>query len=408
MLSKFGRYFGIVFLLFCGVTFLAWLTSPDPKFNPASFEDAPFAQALADSAEAITLAQYLDPNGETVTIIVVDYDGETVEGVDLADLGAPRSSDPFVALAAIDQTDIQAALSQQLATRHVEVSDLLPSGPTGDEHLGIGTNFPEHAEEAQSESVFNFPKFGTATPARTSVAAPEGGLLDYEVELCMRFDRPISSIEDFDAAVKGVFLCADFTDRIKLLKLADPDNLDSGYGFSDAKSGVGFFPTGPFLVVPNDWASFIAETRMMTYLNGEPRQDARGEEMILDFSDLTAKVLGDMDRDRFFYQDAFYKLAPNARIDPDMTLMSGTSEGVIFTTPQRHDYIEIVIGYALKGGPFSGQGLMDFAVEAFIQNESASGHFLQLGDVVTYQASGLGEIRVEITSSQSFSSAEAR
>ncbi|MEM9572969.1 MAG: fumarylacetoacetate hydrolase family protein [Pseudomonadota bacterium] len=408
MLSKFGRYFGIVFLLFCGVTFLAWLTSPDPKFNPASFEDAPFDQALVDPAEAITLAQYLDPNGETVTIMVVDYDGETVHGIDLADLGAPRSSDPFIALAAIDGTDIQAAISQQLETRQVEVSDLLPSGPTGDEHLGIGTNFPEHAEEAQSESVFNFPKFGTATPARTSVVAPEGGLLDYEVELCMRFDRSISSIEDFDAAVKGVFLCADFTDRIKLLKLADPDDLDSGYGFSDAKSGVGFFPTGPFLVVPNDWLSFIAETRMMTHLNGEPRQDARGEEMILDFRALTEKVLGDMDRARFSYQDAFYKLAPNARIEQDMTLMSGTSEGVIFTTPQRHDYIEIVIGYVLKGGPFSGKDLMDFAVEAFIQSESASGHFLQPGDVVTYRASGLGDIRVEITSPQSLSSSQAR
>ena len=124
--------------------------------------------------------------------------------------------------------------------------------------------------------------------------------------------------------------------------------------------------------------------------------------MILDFRALAEKVLSDMDRARFFYQDGFYKLAPNARIDPDMTLMSGTSEGVIFTSPQRHDYIEIVIGYALKGGPFSGQGLMDFAVEAFIKSESASGHFLQPGDVVTYQASGLGDIKVEITSFQTF------
>ena len=408
MLLKLGRYFGSVFLLFCGVTFLAWLTSSDPKFNPASFEDAPFDQSLVDPTEAITLAQYLDPIGEIVTLMVVAYDGETVQGINLADLGAPRSNDPFVALAAVDKAVIRTAASQSFERRQVNVSSLLPSGPTGGQHLGIGTNFPEHAEEANSDAVFNFPKFGNATPARTSVIAPEGGLLDYEVELCMRFDRPITSIEGFDAAVKGVFLCDDFTDRIKLLKLADPDNLDSGYGFSDAKSGAGFFPTGPFLVVPNDWSSFIADTRMMTYLNDDPRQDARGDEMILDFRALTEKVLSDMDRDRFFYQDGFYKLVPNARIEQDMTLMSGTSEGVIFTAPQRHDYIEIVIGYVLKGGPFRGQGLMDFAVEAFIQNERASGHFLQPGDVVTYQASGLGDIRVEITASQPLSSSEER
>ena len=84
MLSKLGRYFGNVFLLFCGVTFLAWLTSPDPKFNPASFEDAPFDRSLVDPTEAITLAQYLDPIGEIVTLMVVAYDGETVQGINLA------------------------------------------------------------------------------------------------------------------------------------------------------------------------------------------------------------------------------------------------------------------------------------------------------------------------------------
>ncbi|MEL6827920.1 MAG: fumarylacetoacetate hydrolase family protein [Pseudomonadota bacterium] len=396
MLSKIARYIGITGLVMGGVTFFAWITSPDPKFNSASFEDAPFESQLADPINAVTLAQYLDTNGETVTIMVTDYNDKTVQGIDLADLGAPRSADPFVALAAVEQTDLHTAALQRFERQQVDVSNLLPSGPTGSQHVGIGTNFPEHAEEARSDSVFNFPKFGTATPARTSVAAPAGGLLDYEIELCMRFDRPVASVEDFDAAVKGVFLCADFTDRIKLLKLADPDNLDSGYGFSDAKSGKGFFPTGPFLVIPTDWSRFIADTRMMTYLNGEARQDARGGEMILDFRALTEKVLGDMERPRFSYQDGFYKLAPNARIERDMTLMSGTSEGVIFTPPQRHDYIEIVIAYALRGGPLSGQDLLNFAIDAFIENERRSGHFLQPGDVVTYEASGLGKIVVDI------------
>ncbi len=404
MPMKIARYLGGFCLLASSLTFLLWVTSPDPKFNPASFEDAPFEQTLADPGEAVTLAQYIDPAGETVTIVVVAYDGKTVQGIDLADLGAPRSPDPFFALATADLTALQAASSLQFERRQVHVTDLLPTGPTGEQHIGIGTNFPEHAEEAQSESVFNFPKFGTATPARTSVAAQTDGLLDYEVELCMRFDRPISSLEDFDAAVKGLFLCADFTERIKLLELADFDNLDSGYGFSDAKSGPGFFPTGPFLIIPNNWETFVTNTRMMTHLNGQPRQDARGGEMILDFRELAEKVLGDMDQPRFFYQDDFYKLAPAARIEQDMTLMSGTSEGVIFTTPQRHDYIEIAIGYVLKGGPLSGSDFMDFAVEAFIQSERASGHFLQPADVVTYQASGLGDIRVEITSPQIVSS----
>lgn len=68
----------------------------------------------------------------------------------------------------------------------------------------IGTNFPEHAEEASSGSVFQFPKFGARSPARTTVKREDGILLDYEVELCGRFDRDITALDDFDAATKGV------------------------------------------------------------------------------------------------------------------------------------------------------------------------------------------------------------
>jgi 2-keto-4-pentenoate hydratase/2-oxohepta-3-ene-1,7-dioic acid hydratase in catechol pathway len=397
MFVKYSRYVVFAGLLLSALTFLAWLSSPDPKFNKASFESKALTQSIADPDRALTLAQYRAGEGEVVTLLVDAVHEGKISGIDLADLGARREEDPFAALASIDADQLTAAFSGHFERHVVAIEQLLPTAPPGGRHLGIGTNFPEHAEEAHSESVFVFPKFGAATPARTMVAAPEGGLLDYEVELCMRFDRPIRSLEDFDAAVKGLFLCADFTDRIALLELADPDNLDSGYGFSDAKSGLGFFPTGPFLVIPKDWSSFVADTRMMTWLNGEARQDARGGEMTLDFRELAEKVLGDMTARRFYYAGDFYKLAPNQHISQDMALMSGTSEGVIFTTPARHDYIEIALAYLLEGGPLSGKGLMDIAIPVFIESERASGHFLQPGDTVVYRASMLGDIVVEIT-----------
>ena len=397
MLVKVLRYLVLAIALVSALSFFAWLSSPDPKFNKASFESEDFSQALADLETALTLAQYRADTGEVVTLLVDAINDGQISGIDLADLGAQRDDDPLAALASVETDHLSAVFSEPFERQIVAIDDLLPTAPRGSQHLGIGTNFPEHAEEAHSDSVFAFPKFGTATPARTTVAAPEGGLLDYEVELCMRFDRPIQSVEDFDAAVKGVFLCADFTNRIALLELADPENLDSGFGFSDAKSGPGFFPSGPFLVIPKDWSSFVAQTRMMTLLNGEARQDARGREMILDFRALTEKVLGDMQAPRFYYNGEFYKLGPNERIDQDMTLMSGTSEGVIFTTPARHDYIEIALAYLLVGGPLSGKGLMDIAIPVFIENERASGHFLKPGDTVTYQASLLGDIVVEVT-----------
>ncbi|MEM6536999.1 MAG: fumarylacetoacetate hydrolase family protein [Pseudomonadota bacterium] len=386
----------LLIIVLVSAVFLAKATSEDPKYNLATFEGEPFVQSIAPRSIALTIAQYVSDDGERVALLVEDYDGEVVTGVDLVELGGVASENPFEALASVDRRNFETDVIRRANRTSVDVARLLPAGPPGMRHIGIGTNFPEHAQEANSDQVFHFPKFGAATPARTSVSAPENSLLDYEVELCMRFDRPIETISDFDAATKGVFLCGDFTDRIALIKLADPDNLDSGFGFSDSKSGPGYFPTGPFLVVPNDWSSFVDDIRMMTHLNDAPRQDARGREMTLDFRQLTEQAIADISIERFFYRGAFYKLAPNGRLEADMTLMSGTSEGVIFTPPQRHDYIDIVIAYVLAGGPLTGKSLTDFGADVFIKNEIASGHFLQPGDVVGYEATYLGDIRVTV------------
>ncbi|MEL6874970.1 MAG: hypothetical protein AAGM33_05785, partial [Pseudomonadota bacterium] len=204
---------------------IAWATSPDPAYNPASFEDEPLVEDIAPLEEALTLAQYLDEAGETRTIQVFEFSDETVTGIDLAEMGAPSGEDPFAALAASGSTPFDAEALQALPKVEIAMSRLLPSGSRGDRHIGTGTNFPEHAEEANSGSVFSFPKFGPATAARTTVKAEPGVLLDYEVELCMRFDRDIASAADFDAAVKGVFLCGDFTNRNAIVQLVDPDNL---------------------------------------------------------------------------------------------------------------------------------------------------------------------------------------
>lgn len=376
--------------------FVAWITSPDPKYNPASFEDQPLNQGLASMDEAITLAQFEDRAGRVRTMIVTGFEGETVLGLDLEQLGAPSVTDPFRALAEADLARLQLGEAAGLATISVKIADLLPTGTRGDRHIGTGTNFPEHAEEANSKSVFQFPKFGPASPARTQVRAEPGILLDYEVELCVRFDRDLQRRTDFDAAVKGFFLCGDFTNRNALVNLADPEDLDSGHGFSDAKSGPDFFPTGPFLVIPKDWQSFISSVRMTTAVNGSPRQDARGSEMTLDFRALAVKAFGEMQQPRFLYRDRYVDLMPDATIPLSATLMSGTSEGTIFTPPTRGDIIEAMVAYLVQGGPLSGESFLDVARRTFIANELASKHYLQPGDTVRHGSSHLGDIIVKV------------
>jgi 2-keto-4-pentenoate hydratase/2-oxohepta-3-ene-1,7-dioic acid hydratase in catechol pathway len=135
---------------------------------------------------------------------------------------------------------------------------------------------------------------------------------------------------------------------------------------------------------------------MVTRVNGEPRQDARGSEMTLDFRALATRALGDMDRQRFLYNGGYYKLSPEPAITPDMTLMSGTAEGVIFTQPTRGDIIEGLARWLFSAGWARGEAPVPGVIETFIDNELASGHFLQPGDVVQHQSSRLGDILVSV------------
>ncbi|WFL78441.1 fumarylacetoacetate hydrolase family protein [Altererythrobacter arenosus] len=394
---RLGKIILLILALAIGGVFLLWATSPDPRLNVASFEQEPLDPALAPLSEAVTLAQVKRGDGSVATLLVTELAAEAITAVDLSRATGVRSEDPFAVLAAATDEQLRSLASLGGLLASYPIAELLPAAPRGDRHIGTGTNFPEHAEEAASDAVFQFPKFGAAMGTRSNVAGRADVLLDYEVELCMRFDRPIASRADFDAAAKGLFLCGDFTDRSRLIRLIDPDNLDSGRGFSDGKSREDFYPAGALLVVPRDWQSFVAQERMMTFVNGEPRQDARGGEMTLDFGALAEKALADMQRQRFLFEGRYYKLAPQPAITPDMTLMSGTAEGVIFTQPTRGDIIEGGARWLLTAGWARGEELVPSVIETFIANEFASGHFLQPGDVVEHRSARLGDIRVEVT-----------
>ena len=395
-MARIARYSIIALGLALALLLLLWATSPDPKLNHASFEDAELVAGIAALDEAVTLAQSVREDGTLATLLVVGLEEGGVLAIDLAEGGAAVSSDPFAVLASMPDEALQSLAARNEQARYYAMESLIPAAPTGSRHIGTGTNFPEHAEEASSGSVFQFPKFGEAMGARSSVVGRDDVLLDYEVEFCMRFDRPIASLEDFDAAVKGIFLCGDFTDRSTLIRTIDLDNLDSGRGFSDGKSRADFYPSGALLVIPRDWKSFVAAERMMTFVNGEPRQDARGGEMTLDFRGLTEKALGDMDRARFLYQGDYFTLTPEPVILPETTLMSGTAEGVIFTQPTRGDIIEGGARWLLTAAWARGEGIVPSVIESFIANEFASGHFLQPGDVVEHRSARLGDIRVEV------------
>lgn len=368
-----------------------------PKSNQAHFEDAPLAPKLLPIESGLTLAQTLTQQGETTTLLVIDQTGESILAIDFFDLGVAYNTDLFDAVAQLERSAIIAASKDETLHKTYSIEQLLPAGGTYERHIATGTNFIEHAAESNSTEVFNFPKFGQATPSRTTVVNHPGFLLDYEVEFCVRFDRDIQTVEDFDAAQKGFFLCADFTDRATLVRLIDRKNYNSGSGFSDAKSGPDFFPTGPFVVIPNDWKSFIANERMTTDINGEPRQDARGKEMMLDFRQLVERVLDKTNHpERFLYNNDQTPLIIDNTIAKGSALMSGTSEGVIFMPPSL--CVKLAgVGSAMISGQATGiQPIVATVKEYFIKKEMASGRFLQVGDTINHGSSSMGDIRIEV------------
>lgn len=366
------------------------------RSNRISPEAKSIVMGLAPASVAFTFAQVVGEGGKVVTLLVTAYDGDLVEGIDLSAHGAAAGDDIFDASAAIGDQKLHILLANPKNAARFPIGELLPSGAMFNRHLATGTNFAEHAKEAGSKTVFNFPKFGMPSPARTTLVVRPGTLMDYEVEISVRFDRDVGSLADFHAARKGFFLCGDFTDRATLLREIDPLNVPSGKGFSDAKSGPDYFPTGPFLVVPHDWRAFVQEQRIVTRLNGVVRQDARGSEMILDFEALVAKALTNGGGGNYHYRGQAVPLLEGGFIERGSAVMSGTSEGVLFMPPTREDKLGGAIDHILLGRFLREKSPFKSVVNRFVRNELTAGRYMQVGDEVEHLSSSMGALKVQL------------
>jgi 2-keto-4-pentenoate hydratase/2-oxohepta-3-ene-1,7-dioic acid hydratase in catechol pathway len=382
-----------------------WLMQPeDPKrTNPFNGEAQPLSTGILSPRMGLTLAlERRTPNGPPHVLLVTELQGDQILAVDLTAVGLTTKTDFFDVLTdvgietLVDVAQADADADDPFPVVQRSFSDLLPAAGMAARHVASGTNFTEHQEETGSASVFNFPKFGVATPPVTTVSTDADELLDYEVEICTRFDRNIERIEDFDAAQKGFFLCGDFSNRSVLTRLIDPDNYDSGTGFSDAKSGLDRFPSGGLFVIPLDWESFVKNERLVTQINDEIRQDARAGEMILSFRSLVEKALADTQSTRFLYDDKQWPLIENDMIARDQVLMSGTPEGVIFVPPTLKQIVRGVVLYIVKGTFLTGQSGYGAVIEGFLDEERASLRFLQPGQLVTHNSSNMGIISVVV------------
>jgi hypothetical protein len=134
----------------------------------------------------------------------------------------------------------------------------------------------------------------------------------------------------------------------------------------------------------------------MTRVNGEVRQDARGQAMILDFEVLVAKAMTDGGGGSYTYRGKPVPLIEGGIIARGSAVMSGTSEGVIFMPPMREDIIGGVIDHIVLGRFLRGQPLFFSIGNRFIRNELAAGRYLKANDRLEHASSTMGALSVDL------------
>lgn len=348
---------------------------------------------LFPTSQALTLAQVAGEGGRRHTLLLSQEQGEVVLAVDLS---AALDSYPLDALDLLRQHGFEALLARaaQGKTRPYARQALLPSA-YAQRHVAAGTNYAAHAAEAAINEVFLFPKYGEPSAARGEYRLRPGELLDYEVELCLRFDRDIRRPADLEAAHVGAFLCGDLSDRAELLRRIDTRDVASGRGFTDAKSGPGRLPTGPYLVVPRDWRQWLAGVRLRTEVDGQPRQDAVAAAMLKGPQALIEQALAQAESRQWRYQGRPVPLLDGGVLAQGQVLLTGTPEGVIYRTPGLAYRAWKGVLWVLSLG-FVRQDLVAYVLQSYIDESLAARRYLQPGQLLRHSAAGLGEIELRI------------
>ena len=392
---KFSRYM-IAAVAVCYAVLLGALQLPLVSRTQPIDKTQPISR-LADPETALTFAR-VEMGNRTHMLLVIEQKPDGAMAIDLSKIAGKDLKDPFDALDHFGQQNlIQMFERRKGLARYFKQNQFLASA-TGARHISFGTNFLDHGEEVSNETPFRFPRLNEPTASISSLTIdPETQMLDYEVELCMRFDRPVASLDAFDAARKLIFLCGDFSDRKKMLE-GMPDNEEklSGIGFTDAKSLPGFFPTGPYMVVPRDWRTFVAGEAIGTSLNGASMQHTSGNQMLEDFRSMANIALHDGTEEKWTHRGQPVSLLPTGKIEEGQVLLSGTTGGVLFRPPSLMAKVILGAKFAMTGRFLTGVSGFRSVVNDTIKAAIDEKIMLMPGDTVVHHSARLGSIRTAI------------
>jgi 2-keto-4-pentenoate hydratase/2-oxohepta-3-ene-1,7-dioic acid hydratase in catechol pathway len=161
----------------------------------------------------------------------------------------------------------------------IERVNLGSPSPTPRQVFAIGLNYGAHAKESGFAPPENLPpvftKFPTCiTGPDTTVVLPEGGNVDWEVELVAVIGKEAKKVLAADAwdHVAGLSIGQDISERVSQLRGPAPQ-------FGLGKSFSGFGPVGPWLVTPDEFEN-PSDLEIGCTLDGEEVQKGRTSELI--------------------------------------------------------------------------------------------------------------------------------
>ncbi|MES2824887.1 MAG: fumarylacetoacetate hydrolase family protein [Pseudomonadota bacterium] len=353
------------------------------------------ANTIISIERGLTLAQ-VSVNDQTHTIAVIADKGDLVEGIDISALsGTPGDMLSVYKALGYDRIVQLLQLAPQTAFNNYLFSVLESPAGTKSHHIALGFNYAEHADEINEKHLpFLFLRTLTATREQAIGYSPNR-LLDYEVEICARPISDITQYSDFENTAFGFFLCGDFTDRAYLMRNMDMDNMRSGKGFNGAKSVPGYFPTGPYMVIPKNRREFIKDIDFSLARNGEIKQHANAGEMIWPLDTILRQAFNAHTHRTPTFAESSRQWLPENMLSADTVIVTGTPQGVIMKPPGLSFKILHGSKYIFSGAVFSMKAT-DYIIEEYIKFLTKEEIFLKPGENILMRAKFLGSVRVKI------------
>lgn len=339
---------------------------------------------IAPLDEALTFARTNAEHGERL-IAVRSYQEGQIIGVDLSALLTSASEDAIDLIHRLGQDAVRTFV--QAAKEEVEVSSDQLGLPVrlGNQNIGVGTNYAEHAAESTVVgSPFLFPKIVQPTTWNAPIPAGDA-LLDYEVELCL---VPLEALIPGSPVTGGLILGNDVTDRAVLMRNVDVADPQSGKGFTSGKSGANYMPMGDLFVVPRNLPSFLSRLTLHLSVNGQVRQHAAATDWIWDLDEIVRQCRLKRDvRWAYWGGEARLAVAEDGTIPARTVIMAGTPAGTVFHGVPTKDRVLGALAWLLSGRK---KPLIAHVIERHIKSARAAKSYLQPGDRVDIRVDRLG------------------